>query len=118
MGEVLVKQATKRITAIALAIIIYIILMVCTILEVIPAGDFNVEQLARDDAGNVYAAGNAGNEIVVYKLDVAGNTDRYYRCRREASHVELLCGYYEDKIYVSPGVARGHKRCRRCRAAF
>lgn len=100
MGEVSVKQATKRNTAIALAIIFYIILMVCTILEVIPSGDLKAEQLARDDAGNVYVAGSAGEEILVYKLDAAGGTHRYYRCRREASSVELLCGYYGGKIYI------------------
>lgn len=94
------KQGIKRIVIIVLAIIIYIFLMICTVMAVTPSGDFDMERLARDDRGNIYVAGFAGNEALVCRLDEAGNMDRYYRCRREARDADLLCEYYEEKIYV------------------
>lgn len=94
------KQGIKKIVIIVLAIIIYIFLMICTVMAVTPSGDFDMERLARDDRGNIYVAGFAGNEALVCRLDEAGNMDRYYRCRREARDADLLCEYYEEKIYV------------------
>lgn len=94
------KQGVKRIVIIVLAIIIYIFLMICTVMAVTPSGDFRMEQLARDDTGNIYVAGFAGNEALVCRLDETGNTDRYFRCRREARDAELLCEYYEGRIYI------------------
>lgn len=94
------KQGVKRIVIIVLAIIIYIFLMICTVMAVTPSGDFGMEQLARDDTGNIYVAGFSGNEALVCRLDETGNTDRYFRCRREARDAELLCEYYEGKIYI------------------
>lgn len=94
------KQGIKKIVIIVLAIIIYIFLMICTVMAVTPSGDFDMERLARDDRGNIYVAGFAGNEALVCRLDEAGNMDRYYRCRREARDADLLCEYYEEKICV------------------
>lgn len=94
------KQGIKRAVIIALAIIIYIFLMMCTVLAVTPSGAFSMEQLARDDTGNIYVAGFTENEALVCRLDEDGNTDRYYRCRREASDAYLLCAYYGGGIYI------------------
>lgn len=90
----------KAIKIIALAVIIYIFLMICTVLAVTPSGDFRMERLARDDAGNMYVAGFAGNEVLVCRLDETGKMDRYYRCRREAQNADLLCEYYGGIIYI------------------
>lgn len=90
----------RGIKLIALAVIIYIILMICTVLAVTPSGHFCMEQLARDDMGNIYVAGFAENEVLVCRLDGTGKMDRYYRCRREAQNEDLLCEYYGDRIYI------------------
>ncbi len=95
------KQSVKRTVVIGLAIIIYIFLMGCILWAAAPSGDFSMERLARDDAGNIYVAGNADDAILVYRLDAAGNTEKYYRCSREAQDVELLCGCYESRVYIS-----------------
>lgn len=94
------KQGIKRTIIIALAVIVYIFLMICTVLAVTPSGDFCMEQLARDDMGNVYVAGFAENEVLICILDGTGNMNRYYRCRREALNADLLCEYYEGRIYI------------------
>lgn len=100
MGEMSVKQGIKRIVMIVLAVIIYIFLMICTVMAVTPSGEFHMEQLARDETGGIYVAGFAGNEVLVCRLDEAGNMDRYYRCRREAKDAELLCEYHAGRIYI------------------
>lgn len=74
--------------------------MMCTVLAVTPSGDFGMERLVRDDMGNIYAAGFAGNEALVCRIDESGNADRYYRCRREAQNADLLCAYYGGRIYI------------------
>lgn len=74
--------------------------MMITVLAVTPSGDFHMERLARDDRGNIYVAGFAGNEAVVCRLDETGNMGRYYRCRREAQDADLLCEYYDGQIYI------------------
>ena len=95
------KQSVKKTITIGLAIIIYIFLMVCILWASAPTGGFSMEQLARDDAGNIYVAGNAQDAIFIYRLDADGNTKAYYRCSKEAQNVGLLCGYYEGSIYIS-----------------
>lgn len=96
----MVKQGIKRTMMIALAVAIYIFLMMCTVKGVTPSGDFSMEQLVRDDMGNIYVAGFAGNEALVCRLDENGNMEGYYRCGRETRSADLLCEYYDGRIYI------------------
>lgn len=95
------KQSIKTKITVVLAIIIYILLMMLTLMAVTPEGEFDVERLARDAQGNIYAACVSDDEVLICRLDVDGNADRYYRCRREARDAQILCGYFGGKIYIS-----------------
>lgn len=91
----------KRSLKIVFAVLIYIFLTVCAVLTVTPSGGFVMERLARDESGNIYVAGNAKRDIVVWQLDADGTAYGYYRCRREAGQTDILCGYYDGSLYIS-----------------
>ena len=71
------KQSIKTKITVVLAIIIYILLMMLTLMAVTPEGEFDVERLARDAQGNIYAACVSDDEVMVCSLDVDGTADRY-----------------------------------------
>lgn len=95
------KQSTRTKITIILAIVIYVILMLSTLTAVTPRGESEPRRLVRDDTGNIYMASDSEDTVMVCRMDAEGNADRYYQCRREARDAELLCGYYEGKVYVS-----------------
>ena len=91
----------KQFIRIAFAAMAYILLAICAVRAVTPSGDFVMEQIARDDDGNIFVAGNGGKNIVVYKLDANGNVSGYYRCKREAQDAIIMCMYYNGAMYIS-----------------
>lgn len=95
------KHHFKTKITVILAGIIYIFLMGIILDGVTPFGEYDVLQLTRDADGKIYVASVSEDEVVVDRMDTDGNSDRFYRCRREAKDAQLLCGYYEGKIYIS-----------------
>lgn len=97
----MVKRSIRVKIIVIFAMVVYIILMEATLRAVTPQGEFEPWKVVRDDRGNIYMASDAEEFVTVCRMDAEGNADRYYQCRKEADDVELLCGYYGGKAYVS-----------------
>ena len=95
------KQRIKTRMTVILAIIIYIILMKTTVDGITPYGLYDTLQLTRDESGKIYLVCASDDEVMVGRMDMEGYADRFYRCGRKTQDAQLLCAYYEGKLYIS-----------------
>ena len=95
------KQSIKTRMTVILAIIIYIILMKTTVDGITPYGLYDTLQLTRDESGKIYLVCASDDEVMVGRMDMEGYADRFYRCGRKTQDAQLLCAYYEGKLYIS-----------------
>lgn len=83
------------------AIVIYIGIGVFGVRFYLPSRGFNVEDIARDSDGKIYAAGETQTGVYVYQLDADGTPLAMYRCRSEAEEMQLFCRYEAGKVYIA-----------------
>ena len=94
-------KGNREVIGIFIAVLIYAVIGALGVQFYLPSRNFNVEDITRDPAGNIYAAGETGTGVFVYQLDAGGSPQRLFRCKGEAREMQLFCQYEENRLYLA-----------------